>query len=110
MSLAASQALITNPDLTGRVTAAIRQTAAQRTAWEGPAGVLARAALTRPDTVIGHFMLRMSTNAEVAQAACAACGDARTVTDDTIEWIVGDAWEAIAQTIFQSAGEETASA
>lgn len=102
MSLAASQALITNTGLRDRVTAAIRQTASQQLAWEGPAGVLARAAFARPDTAVDSFMLRLATNADVVKAACGACGNADEVPDDTIEWIVAASWEGIAAELFSN--------
>lgn len=104
MSLLAAQALITNAELVSRVTAAIRKTANDRIGWEGPAGDLARAAYRAPDTVAPSFMLRLATNGEVTAAACAACGHVETIggepVDSTIEWIIGDAWDAIAADLY----------
>lgn len=102
MSLLAAQALTTNQVLLSRVEAAIRKTAAQRLQWEGPAGDLARAAFTAPADSAPAFMLRLATNGDVVDAACEACGHASGVPDDTIEWIVGDSWEAIAQDLYGS--------
>lgn len=100
MSLLAAQALITNSQLRSRVESAIRTTAAERVGWEGAAGVLARAGYTAPDTVAHPFMLRLATNGDVIDAACDACGHAGPVDDDTILWIIGDAWNAIATEIY----------
>ena len=111
MSLLASQAMITNDELRGRVVAAIRATASARIGWAGPAGALARAAFARPDTVAEHFMLRMATNGDMVKAACDQCGHTPNregaATDDTISWIVGDAWEAIAQDLYPAPVEGT---
>lgn len=106
MSLLAAQALITNTELRSRVEAAIRQTANERHAWEGPAGDLARAAYRDPTTVAPSFMLRLATNGDMTSAACPSCGHVEEVgtqpVDDTITWIVADAWEAIAQDLYGS--------
>ena len=114
MSLSASQALITNAELRERVIAAIRATAAARIGWDGPAGTLARAAFARPDTLVELFMLRMATNQDVVKSACDRCGHTPNregaATDDTISWIVGDAWEAIAQDLHPAPETEDAAA
>lgn len=96
MNLLASQALFENATLRDRLKAAIRKTAAERLQWAAPAGTLAQAAYTAPETVIPSFLLRISTNGDVVAATCEACGHAGTVPDDTIEWIVGESWGSVA--------------
>lgn len=106
MSLLAAQALTTNAQLVTRVQSAIRSTAAQRIAWEGPAGELARTGYRAPDTITPSFMLRLATNGEVVAAACDSCGHAGDVPDATIEWIVGDSWDAVAAELYGVPPEE----
>lgn len=100
MNLLASQAMFNNATLQDRLYAAIRKMAAERLQWAAPAGTLAAAAYTAPDTVAPSFLLRLATNGDVVGAACEACGHAGGVPDDTIEWIVGDSWDAIAIEMF----------
>lgn len=103
MSLLASEALIDNVTLRRRVQGAIRKTAAGRSGDTGPAAQLTTAGYTAPETVAAPFMLRLATNGEAVKAACPACGDGVDITDETIEWIVGDAWAAVAKTLFGDA-------
>lgn len=104
MSLLSAQALITNDILNARVEAAIRQAAAARSKWEGAAGDLARGAYRDPGSVAPSFMLRLATNGDMAASACSSCGHVEKVgtqhVDETIEWIVGDSWESIAQDLY----------
>lgn len=100
MSFLASQALIGNERLRTRVAGAVRKVAAERVQWAPPAGVLARAGYRAPETVVDGFMLRLATNGDAIASACEACGHADNVTDTTIEWIVGDAWDAVAVDVF----------
>lgn len=95
MSLLASQAMFNNTTLGDRLQAAIRKTAAERLQWAEPAGTLARAAYTAPETVAPSFLLRLATNGDVVSETCEACGHAGGVPDDTIEWIVGESWDAV---------------
>lgn len=101
MSLLASQAMITNETLRARVEAAVRKTAAARLEEDGASGRLARAAYRRPGDVLDLFMLRLATNAEMTAGACPSCGHVEGVAgqpvDSTVEWVVGDAWAAIAE-------------
>lgn len=96
MSLLASSALFDNSTLRSRLNAAIRKTAAERLQWAEPAGSLARAAYTAPETVAPSFLLRLATNGDVVEGTCEACGHAGSVPDVTIEWIVGESWDAVA--------------
>ncbi|MDO5662866.1 MAG: hypothetical protein Q4G40_09235 [Brachybacterium sp.] len=100
MSLLAAHTLLGNATIRARVESAIRKTAEARSAWEGPPGDLARDAFRTPDAVSPAFMLRLATNGSVVERACPSCGDAAGVTDETIEWIVGDAWDAIASDLY----------
>ena len=104
MSLLSAQALITNGTLNARVEAAIRQAAVARSKWEGAAGDLARAAYRDPASVAPSFMLRLATNGDMAASACSSCGHVEKVgdqpVDETITWIVADAWESIAQDLY----------
>lgn len=100
MSLASANALIQNDKLRARVQAAIRKTAATKIDADGPAGALAVGGLNRPETYLDPFMVRLATNSDVVGKACAACGDATATADDTIEWIVGDAWDTVAASLF----------
>ena len=96
MNLLASQAMFNNETFHARLNAAIRKAAAERLQWAAPAGTLAQAAYTAPETVAPSFLLRLATNADVVAAVCEACGHAGGVPDDTIEWIVVDSWDTIA--------------
>lgn len=96
MSLASANALIRNDKLRARVEAAIRKTAAAKIGTAGAPGLLAVGALNRPELELDPFMVRLATNADVVGKACAACGDSTATDDSTIEWIVADAWDAIA--------------
>ena len=100
MNLLASQAMFDNSILRDRLQAAIRKTAAERLQWAAPAGTLASAAYTAPDTVAPSFLLRLATNGDVVAKACEACGHAGGVPDDTIEWIVGESWDAVSVEMF----------
>lgn len=106
MSLLASQALITNGTLRARVEAAVRKTAAARLESEGAPGRLAQAAYRRPGDVLDLFMLRLATNGDMAASACVSCGHVEAVAgqpvDSTVEWVVGDAWTAIAEELHGS--------
>ena len=101
MSLLASQALITNTTLRARVEAAVRKTAAARLGTDDAAGRLAQAAYRSPADVLDLFMLRLATNADMTSAACPSCGHVEDIgaqpVDETVEWIVGDAWAVIAE-------------
>ena len=97
MSLLSSDALTRNEKLRRRVCAAIRKQAATR------GTDFARSAFEVPENVVGSFMLELASNTDVVSKACAECGGASNVPDDTIEWIVGDAWEKI-----ETAREQTA--
>ena len=59
MNLLASQAMFNNSTLQDRLHAAIRKTAAERLQWAAPAGTLASAAYTAPDTVAPSFLLQI---------------------------------------------------
>ena len=107
MNLLASQAMFDNSTLRDRLHAAIRKTAAERLQWAAPAGTLAAAAYTAPDTVAPSFLLRLATNGDVVAEACEACGHAGGVPDDTIEWIVGDSWDAVSIEMFGGPEPET---
>lgn len=104
MSLLASHALLGNPELRARVEAALRQTAAAKLGGTGPAATLARAAYRDPASVAPSFMLRLATNRDVTASACPSCGHVEKVgsqhVDETITWIVADAWESIAQDLY----------
>ena len=100
MNLLASQAMFDNAALRDRLNAAIRNAAVERLQWTAPAGTLAQAAYTAPETVAPSFLLRLATNADVVAAVCEACGHAGSVPDDTIEWIVVDSWDAIATEMY----------
>lgn len=89
MSLLSSDALTRNEKLRRRVCAAIRKQAATHSTE------FARSAFEVPENVVGAFMLELASNAEVVSKACAECGGASNVPDDTIEWIVGDSWAKI---------------
>lgn len=109
MSLLASQALITNTMLRTRVEAAVRKTAAARLEAEGASGRLAQSAYRMPGDVVSLFMLRLATNADMTAEACPSCGHVEAVgdqpVDDTVEWIVGSAWAAIAEELHGSPDE-----
>ena len=107
MNLLASQAMFDNSTLRDRLHAAIRKTAAERLQWAAPAGTLAAAAYTAPDTVAPSFLLRLATNGDVVAETCEACGHAGGVPDDTIEWIVGDSWDAVSIEMFGESEPET---
>ena len=107
MNLLASQAMFDNQQLRDRLDAAIRKVAAERLQWAAPAGILAKAAYTAPETVSPPFMLRLATNGDVVAAACSACGHAGEVPDDTIEWIVGESWDTVAVEMFGPIEEGT---
>lgn len=100
MSLLAAHTLLGNTTLRARVESAIRKHAAATTGADGPAGRLARAGFTAPDTVLPAFMLRLATNGDIVKTACASCGDAAGVEDSVLEWIVADAWGKVAEELY----------
>lgn len=95
MSLLAASKITSNPTVRARVEAAIRKTAAEKGDAAGAEGVLAKAALVAPETVSAPFLQRVATNADVAANACAGCGHSEA-EDSALEWIVSEAWAAVA--------------
>lgn len=89
MSLLSSDALTRNETLRRRVCAAIRKTAMTRE------GDFARSAFEVPENVAGAFLLEIAANSDAVSKACAECGSGSSIPDDTIEWIVGNAWAKI---------------
>lgn len=89
MALITSEVMLNNTVLRRRVCGAIRRTAI------GKDGEFARLGFTDPETIVQPFMLEIAANNEVVKQACAECGGGSNVPDDTIEWIVGDAWGKI---------------
>lgn len=99
MSLLAASRITDNTEAQARVRTAIRKVAATHLDADGPAGQLARAGYTAPETIAPAFMLRVATNGDVTGGACESCGHV-AAGDDTIEWIVGDAWAAVAAELY----------
>lgn len=97
MALITSEVLLSNEVLRRRVCGAIRKTAI------GKEGEFARLGFTDPEVVVQPFMLELAANNDVVKSACAECGGGSSIPDDTIEWIVGNAWEKI-----ETAREQTA--
>ena len=89
MALITSEVLLSNEVLRRRVCGAIRKTAI------GKDGEFARLGFTDPEVIVQPFMLELAANNEVVSKACAECGGASNVPDDTIEWVVGDTWDKI---------------
>lgn len=100
MSLLSSQALMRNAVLQDRLQGAIRLESATRLGWAEPDATLARAGFTAPETVAPSFMLRVAANLEISDEACPECGNAGSIPDDTLKWIVSDSWHAVATELY----------
>lgn len=98
MSLIAASKITTADENIARVRAGIRKVAASKLAAEGPPGVLAAEAVRAPETAEGLFLVEVASNGDAVKAACSHCGTT-SVDDDTIEWIIGNAWDRIAAEI-----------
>lgn len=95
MTLLAASKITKNDELRARTSAALRKVGAAKLAENGAPGQLARAAYIAPETMLEPFLLRVATNTDVTAAACESCGHV-TTGDDTLEWIVLNAWDTVA--------------
>lgn len=98
-SLIGSSRTTENSSMRARTAAGIRQSAPAKSAAEGAPGRLASQALIDPASLVPHFLARIAVNAAVAASACPDCGYS-TEGDDAILYVVNEAWDDVARTVF----------
>lgn len=98
-NLIGSSKIIDNQTVRARTTAAVRQTAAEKSGTDGASGRLAAAALQDPELAVNRFLVRIATNTAIADAACVDCGYP-DVQDTDILYVVSAAWDEIAAAEF----------